>query len=1220
MECQALVVGAPNDGSPVCGFPFLDCSGGEGTGLPAFAQLDFTKATIAYSNLGGAGPDVGADQAIRLNNVGRNIDGSSLDLIVTSRGPYVANNARLNGVSGAFGQINVAIGSSVDLTLQFLRGNTNEPATLDYAMLTFYDFDKGSTNWEVLTMRNYQTYTLTADTEIIPAGTVASSTFTASVFGTGSDNPRDPRDLTPLQARRSVAFTFKGASSIDLTFSSQGTGSGGRNFLFAGESFQLPGCPTPPPPPTKAPSPPPSPPGPPPGPPCRSSEETTAGRFNFWTATLKHSNLGGRGPDTASPENIHFGRVGSLSDGTEYDLVVTALSPYDYNNNGLNGLTTDDSGLNTGFGRMNLKGPRSPDPEKHVDLSYCFVDSTTGAEVRPGLITFTLFDFDMPMPGQGRECLEISGFEDYTLGANTELTVGETLQGTTKFCATQVGIGGDNPADPDNLTPLQADRSVAFTFFRKPCFYLTYSIDCCMNTGRNFLWGGESAVRPLCKSPPPMQPPPSPSPPPIAHPDPPPSPPRPPPWTTPPPPTPLIPRDATPCRFEGEDANLGRLSFENARMRHSNLGGIGPDVDAPHSIRIDNVGFSRGREPLSLEVVALNEYKANNIGLNRDLTRANFGNINMKAPGSGDGVDAFYLDLSFCLLNERTSQPVEMGTFQMTFFDFDEGTDGNGAECLTLGGFSQYTLGSDQSELVVTEMADGRTRFCSSKYGKGNDNPKGSTQLTQQQKDKSVSVTFFRTACFELQYSIGCCSSGRNFLFGGDSNVLPICESPPPPPLPPPPPSAPPAAPPQPPRSCGEDGVCGFPVRGCTPSTGFAQLDFSKASVAYSNLGGFGPDTIDSRDQLLPEAMRLSNVGTNTDGSSLDLLVTSRGPYVANNAPLNGVQGEFGQINIRIGTSAALTFTFIQGGTRSWDVRPVTVDDIVLSFYDFDQGDGNTEVLTMGGYESYSLMSDSEILVGHGGPSGTTTFSATVYGDGSDNPLTSMSGLTELQKRRSVSFTYRKTSTIDLTFSSPGSGGGGRNFLFAGKSFELPLCPSPPPPSPPPSPPPGECVPSTLAADSFNFDLAYLGHSNLGGVGPDKNVPETILYKKVGTTKLGVPFNMQVENLSPYAVNKAEINTLTASGLAEINLRGPEKGQGLAETFVALQFCFLNEVTGEPVTLSGFQLTFFDFDQSVRPPRMPSLPRACPHACTCTCTAMPSPRALTCARLDTTAE
>ena len=89
-----------------------------------------------------------------------------------------------------------------------------------------------------------------------------------------------------------------------------------------------------------------------------------------------------------------------------------------------------------------------------------------------------------------------------------------------------------------------------------------------------------------------------------------------------------------------------------------------------------------------------------------------------------------------------------------------------------------------------------------------------------------------------------------------------------------------------------------------------------------------------------------------------------------------------------------------------------------------------------------------------------------------------------------------------------------------------------------------------------------------------------ILYKKVGTTKAGVPFDMRVENLSPYAVNNADINTLTASGLAEINLRGPKKGQGLAETFVDLEFCFLEEDTDVPVTLSGFQLTFFDFDQS----------------------------------------
>ena len=160
------------------------------------------------------------------------------------------------------------------------------------------------------------------------------------------------------------------------------------------------------------------------------------------------------------------------------------------------------------------------------------------------------------------------------------------------------------------------------------------------------------------------------------------------------------------------------------------------------------------------------------------------------------------------------------------------------------------------------------------------------------------------------------------------------------------------------------------------------------------------------------------------------------------------------------------------------------------------------------------------------------------------------------------------------------------------------ICGPEPSPDPNPSPSPGplDCVPSGLAVDSFNFDRAHLGHSNLGGVGPDANVPMTILYKKVGTTAAGVPFDMQVRPLSQYAVNNAGVNRLTESGLAEINLRGPRKWQGLSETYVDLEYCFLSGDTSSPVTLSSFQLSFFDFDQSVRPLHMPSLPRTSPCA------------------------
>ena len=643
----------------------MDCSGGEGTGQPVgFAQLDFSQATVAYSNIGGLGPDTSAARALRLDNVGTNLDGSRLDLLVTNRSRYRVNNAPLNGIEGAFGRINVYIGTSVDLTMTFVAGGTDEPVTLDYVMLTFYDFDQGLQNTEVITMKSFQTYTLTSDTEIIPAGDVYSSTFTASVYGDGDDNPSDPKALTSAQARRSVAFTFSTVSSIELTFDSQGLGNGGRNFLFAGESFLLPGCPMPPAPPSPPPPPPPGLPAPPPGPPCRNTFEADAGTFNFATATLRHSNLGGLGPDTASPANLHFGRVGTLADGTQYDLVVTALSGYNFNNNELNGLTKNDtSNTNTGFGRINLLGPKPSTGLglTYVDLEYCFVDSTTAEPVTPVLITFTLFDFDQPKPNNGRECLKIAGFEDYTLADNTEIVVTTSAQesGPTTFCGTQVGTGDDNPTDPDDLTPLQLSRSIAFTFSKKSCFYLTYSVSCCMNTGRNFLWAGESAVRPLCKSPPPLMP---------FYPAPPPAPPSPPPGASPPPPTPIIPIDAKPCRFDGENANLGRVGFADAVLRHTNLAGIGPDFSEPQSMRLDNVGFSRSGQPLSLDIVVLNnhinKYEAHN-SMNNVLSSAKFGNINLKAPHENDGVDATYVDLSFCLLNQQTDEPHEMGSFQV---------------------------------------------------------------------------------------------------------------------------------------------------------------------------------------------------------------------------------------------------------------------------------------------------------------------------------------------------------------------------------------------------------------------------------------------------------------------------------------------------------------------------------------------------------------------------
>ena len=79
----------------------------------------FSHADLAYSNLGGAGPDTWAPAAIRYVNVGKKyVEGAGtihFDLEVTASSAYTPYDATLNRISGRFAQINLAANSRVDL-------------------------------------------------------------------------------------------------------------------------------------------------------------------------------------------------------------------------------------------------------------------------------------------------------------------------------------------------------------------------------------------------------------------------------------------------------------------------------------------------------------------------------------------------------------------------------------------------------------------------------------------------------------------------------------------------------------------------------------------------------------------------------------------------------------------------------------------------------------------------------------------------------------------------------------------------------------------------------------------------------------------------------------------------------------------------------------------------------------------------------------------------
>ena len=154
-----------------------------------------------------------------------------------------------------------------------------------------------------------------------------------------------------------------------------------------------------------------------------------------------------------------------------------------------------------------------PNAQTFLELEYCLIDAETDERLTISQFAFSLFDFDQqPAYAQGgpensgRECLYIGGFDDYAVSDTTELTMEDDINGRTKFCSSVAGYGADNPTDPNNLEQQQLDRSIAFTFKDTSCFQLTYTVDCCMSSGRNFLFAGDSVVLPLCDNPPPSAP------------------------------------------------------------------------------------------------------------------------------------------------------------------------------------------------------------------------------------------------------------------------------------------------------------------------------------------------------------------------------------------------------------------------------------------------------------------------------------------------------------------------------------------------------------------------------------------------------------------------------------------------------------------------------------------------------------------------------------------
>ena len=268
----------------------------------------------------------------------------------------------------------------------------------------------------------------------------------------------------------------------------------------------------------------------------------------------------------------------------------------------------------------------------------------------------------------------------------------------------------------------------------------------------------------------------------------------------------------------GSEVTYDRIHFENNTKGWSNLNGLGPDTDAPKSMRLFNIATKADGTQVDIDVVADENYEANNVlnngyaSWNPDQVICSINVMSMftgEAENGPDSDDPTWASTKFVFtfLNNKTGSPIDLEEFYVMFYDFDMGewpVPGSGRECVTFANeFDQYHL-SETTQIGVGDTSDGgtateETRFCASMAGVGADNPSEPFALTALQLDRTIGIHYTNKNEFSLTFEVACCAGGgRNFMFYLAKRNPPTCKSPPPGPDAPPPALDEPEAPPPP--------------------------------------------------------------------------------------------------------------------------------------------------------------------------------------------------------------------------------------------------------------------------------------------------------------------------------------------------------------------------------------------------------------------------------------
>jgi len=194
--------------------------------------IKMNTLTVTQNNLGGVGPDSGAEE-IRYSNAAV-VGGRAVDLVLTTDGTFQSSKPSKNGNAGPFGVLNMKCGTSFTVIMKVVDSENGSPVVLDAVALTWYDLDEGRKAKGRATVTTCGTTgaIVSENTELTLKREGDCTSASSSVAGTGKDNPTSPHQLTSLQVARAFTLPFKQVSELTSTLSLE-KGFKGRNFLFA---------------------------------------------------------------------------------------------------------------------------------------------------------------------------------------------------------------------------------------------------------------------------------------------------------------------------------------------------------------------------------------------------------------------------------------------------------------------------------------------------------------------------------------------------------------------------------------------------------------------------------------------------------------------------------------------------------------------------------------------------------------------------------------------------------------------------------------------------------------------------------------------------------------------------------------------------------------------------------------------------------------------------